>query len=168
MDDSLESQLLYAVEHQFLPQALFDEDADKMIVSILRGKGGFFPFLLELMGREQGYVCPYAPEEFKVEPQIFRSEPGGPGVAMVEITFPEPVSPPLCRRAFICHDEDMGQVRYFTVEKSLFGPDMLCSWDAERTHHNYGSAPETEREQIARVLELYLDELDRGTEQTGD
>ena len=158
MDQQLHYQIMYALEHRFLPDMLFGEDRIATFAALLTGKGSFLRDMLDAIGKGQGYVCPYAPEDFQILPQLFRAEDGRPTMGVLEIVFPEPPMAPLCERVFICHDERMEKLRYYTVEKSIFRP-MLCRWDEDGQHSNYGDAPADAEAQLGRVLELYAEEI---------
>ncbi len=153
------NQVRYYLEQRLLPEQLFSDNAPLLMMSLMRGKGAFLIDMLNLIGREQGYQCPYGPEDFTLSPQRIEGIAGCPEFGILEIGMPEPEAAPLSRRIFICHDLRMRNIAYYTLEKGHFGRDMLCSRRPGGVHANHGNAPAAEREAFYRVLRLYSDEL---------
>jgi hypothetical protein len=59
----------------------------------------------------------------------------------VIVTMPPPRIASECYFIAICRRSD-GSPAYFTLERSVFSPTVLCGWSADGVHLNYGSNPE--------------------------
>jgi hypothetical protein len=57
------------------------------------------------------------------------------------IVMPPPRIASECFLIAICRRSD-GSPAYFTLERSVFSPTVLCGWSADGIHLNYGSNPE--------------------------
>jgi hypothetical protein len=57
------------------------------------------------------------------------------------ITMPPPRIASECFFIAICRRND-GSPAYFTLERSVFSPTVLCGWSSDGIHLNYGSNPE--------------------------
>ena len=156
----MEQQERYYLEQQLIPEILYSEECSRFIMVLLQDRGKFFVNVLNTIGKESGYQCPYKPEQFVFKPQILSGEDKSQDIAFLFIDMPEPERVPLCSRIIICHDAAISNPRYYTVEKSVGDSQfMLCGVDEEGAHLNFGSCPESEEELFYRVHGLYTKHL---------
>lgn len=80
-------------------------------------------------------------------------------------TMPQPVNPTEAHLIAIVHKDsephNHGQpspsTRYYTLEKTIGDvPPVMCSWDAEGAHANYGSGPEPTVEAFTEAVFAHL------------
>ena len=155
----LNEQIRYFFEHRLLPQELYSKRGSNVIIGMLEQKGEFFVSVLNLLGSEQGYKCPYSPSDFVLKPQLMRANGKTPSLAILAIDMPEPEITPLCSRIYICHDENFSRIRYYTLERSITGGNILCGWEKD-SHNNYGSPPENEEKLFYKIYSLYTHYLE--------
>ena len=150
----------YEVEHDLIPILLYSERAREFLPLLRRKKAEMMVDLYSMTQEGTRVPCPYPEEEFQVESTEYLGVTEADTVYMLSVEMPEPLDIAACRRGFICCQKEDENIRYFTVEKSGAG-DMLCGWDPDRRHTNFGRAPEEREEQIRKVLLIYRDWLDR-------
>jgi hypothetical protein len=68
------------------------------------------------------------------------------------VTMPPPRIASECFFIAICRRSD-GSPAYFTLERSVFSPTVLCGWSADGIHLNYGSNPEPNIEAFIKAIE---------------
>lgn len=151
----LNEQVRYFLEHKALPEELYSDHGGGLVVAILKERGKFFVQALNILGKEEGYTCPYSEDDYVFKPQLIRGKGRAPDLAILEIDMPEPERMPLCSRVYICHDDKLDHIRYYTVERTYDGSSMLCGWDQE-CHSNYGPAPSDEKELFLKIYGMYL------------
>lgn len=145
----------YQLEHRFIPEALYSEDCERLITSLLTKRGEFLIDVLNFLGRDTNYQCPYKESDFQFKP-ILVGRDGDPNqFAVLEIDMPEPDVSPLCHRLFICHDASFQRLMYLTYEKGLEGNKILCGWNADGAHLNYGAFTGSEEELFYRIIGIY-------------
>ena len=154
-------QARYYFEHKLLPQLLYSENGSAMIVAILKEKEKLFVDLMNDLVKEQDFVCPYTERDYALLPQIVSAHAGLPEFALVEIRMPKPEGMPLCSRVYICHDNKLKNIRYYTLELSFDNSYVLCGWDENGAHINHGDAPDEDSKRCLKVLKLYMDYLKR-------
>ena len=136
----MEQQERYYLEQRLIPEILYSEECSRFIMVLLQDRGKFFVNVLNTIGKESGYQCPYKPEQFVFKPQILSGEDKSQDIAFLFIDMPEPERVPLCSRIIICHDAAISNPRYYTVEKLL---DL---------RPNYGGGNEDNRDLLQKVL----------------
>ena len=157
----LNFQVRYFLEQRFLPQNLYSEYGSNVIAKMLQGRGAFFVQVLNYIGENENYKCPYTEAEFVFKPLLVGGDGSMPEFAVLAIDMPAPEKAPLCSRIFICHDSAFSNIRYYTIEKTINNSYMLCGTSGE-DHINYGTAPGTEKELFYRICNLYMDHLKTG------
>ena len=127
--------IVYFLEHKFLPEVLFDEEHD--LVGTLATKGNVLYEIFDGMCDEKKEQNPYSPEDFKVKSYHVRDE-----WFALDITFPKPERTPLCYAMYIFYKNDGSGKGCFTVEsgKDAAGTEsgFLCEWKQDGSHINYG------------------------------
>ena len=149
-----EMRLRYEVEHQLLPNVLFDNP--KEIISMLSlEKEKFICLLYDIVSKSGKIPNPYKKENFAV--RLYKLE--RPWL-MAKIVMPEPDSSPLCGSVIIVFEETFKKVYYFTIEKEvkLSKNDedrwALCGWTKHHEHLNFGEISGGESEEIKAIREL--------------
>lgn len=150
---------LYYLEHRFIPESLYSENGERLISSLLKGRGAFLIDVLNFLGRESDYQCPYKENDFQIKPILIGKDGDPNQFAIIEIDMPEPDVSPLCYRVYICHDYNFSNLLYLTYEKGLNGDDMLCGWDSDGSHINYGPVGDDEEELFYRIVNIYQGSL---------
>ena len=147
----------YRLEHSFLPTILFSDKGEQLIDSIMRRRGAFFIGVLNIMGRSAGYQCPYRKSDFRLRSVPVGRDEAPDRFTVLEIDMPEPEFTPQCYKLFICYDARFSKLQYFTLEKGLQGEKVLCGWDADGVHLNYGFPSDSEEELFRRIVSIYSD-----------
>ena len=70
----MEQQERYYLEQRLIPEILYSEECSRFIMVLLQDRGKFFVNVLNTIGKESGYQCPYKPEQFVFKPQILSGE----------------------------------------------------------------------------------------------
>lgn len=145
----------YYMEHQLLPKLFFEKKAE-FINSILDEENNLLYEFITQICEEENISCPYKAEQYKISNYKI-----GDYEHMIKATFPSPEETPLCSKAYFMFDEEFNNIRYFTVEcateKGKKQKYYLCAWDEERSHLNYGQAPNGVQELDDTVIKYYLD-----------
>ena len=147
----------YDLEHKLLPQFLFSDTGPELISTLLKERGKFFVDALTIIGKEYGVSCPYKEDEYVFKPQIIVAHENVPEIVFLSIDMPTPEFATLCARIYICFDSSLSNIRYYTVEKSFPDFQMLCGWDEDSIHANYGRAPESDEDLFSKIYELYCE-----------
>lgn len=145
----------YQLEHGFLPSVLYSENGEHLIRSILSRRGLFFVDVLSFLGRNDGYQCPYKESDFQFKPVLVGRDGDPNQFAVLEIDMPKPKFSPQCHRVYICHDARFSKFQYFTLEMGFDGGKVLCGWNADGVHLNYGSADDSEEELFHRIAGIW-------------
>lgn len=157
MDDFSDAYLVrYGVEHKLLPELLLSERSKFTILMLARTQGAFMLHLYGLLSEGRDYTCPYRPEDFKFAVHSENGEDGKPERVILEIITPEPEVMPLCSRIYVCHDRNLENIEYITLEKSVDDTECLCGWPSTNCHSNYGRAPETKEAVLEKVKSMYF------------
>lgn len=148
--------MLYFLQHKMLPELLFSKK-EVFVFALLKNAGKTLTFLWDSMVENlpEPETCPFLPADIKVYKKAVRSARGR-GV-IVALAFPEPNEPPMCRYVYFCWDES-GQVAYFTSEKSINSPYLLCGWTESGCHLNYGKYIEGFGEELTEVEAMFWGE----------
>ncbi len=151
----------YLVEHVILPKDFYEHSLDYICIMI-NGNGRYvFDVLSDLIQNEGGKM-PYAPEDFAVR-IIKADDKQNSNTYILAVTFPEPQKEPLCYSAvgiFDMNEKDKSSFQkgmYFTVEQGAGDEPapMLCSWNSDGTHSDYGEVSGDIIVQIGSALEIY-------------
>ena len=150
----------YYLEQRVIPEMLYSKNCQQFLMALLQNRGEFFVHLLNVIGKETGYNCPYETDQFVFKPQLISGENKSKDIAILMIDMPEPERMPLCSRIIICHDSMMSNPRYYTVEKTV-GENkfMLCGVDEEGRHLNFGNCPESEMDLFRKIYSFYTNYL---------
>lgn len=146
----------YYLEQMFIPNMLYSENCQQFLMVLLQDRGDFFLHVLNEIGKQTGYRCPYEADQFVFKPQIIAGEDNSQDIAFLMIEMPEPERMPLCSRIIICHDAQLSNPRYYTVEKTL-GENkfMLCGVDEQGCHLNFGPMPGDEKALFTKIYGFY-------------
>ena len=146
-------QMLYNFEHGLLPKWFYEEKRD-FIGLIAQQPQALYSILSELYTRSE-MDNPFTPDEFRVEPEQLNED-----VAMLKIRFPKPPAAPLCISAVVVFDKTFEKVCYYSIEKGdevTGGFPVVCSWEADGTHVNYGAESHDEDECLVKCVSLYME-----------
>jgi hypothetical protein len=124
-----EKDTIYALHHMIIPGILFSENGSRFFNDLFTGNTT--PFL----GIVEGPLGKAYASGIKIVPEHFKE------LDIVMISFPAPVTEPLCNHAALVRTGST--FRYITLEA---GNDIakdgtktfLCEWTAEHAHKNYG------------------------------
>jgi len=156
---------LYDLQQRILPQLVFHREGDGELVFHL---GAFCVKVLEKMHEgEKGYDPGVTEEDFPLRHVRFKD--GDLSVYVTEMGFPQLFpgfshgfgAPPMCRKVYICMDEDFRNPGYYCWETDSFYPEgMLCGKNAEGAHLNYGSVEKGDPEAVLhQVAGMYIDRI---------
>lgn len=146
----------YIVEHRAIPEIFYREKAG-LLNAILDKQGQFFSQLFDLVSQtaEDEEAMSYSEEDFNIEPRGFRCE--DMNVYVIIVDMPKPQCSPLCRTLYFCYEETTETVKYYTSEKSIETPYMLCGWNDDQTHVNYGRAELDREKEFMQTARLFID-----------
>lgn len=147
----LEPNFRYVAEHRGIPILLFSRHGKLFLTDLIEHRGAAMVKAYRAAG--MGRPCPWREEDFTVT-VLPETDGDGNEAVFIAVEMPEPEEITECRRVFLCCGGDGERRAYYTVEKS-FACDMLCSWDAEGRHRDYGPAPKTAGEQLELVKKLF-------------
>jgi len=124
-----ETETTYALHHMIIPGILFSETGSRFFNDLFTGNTAEFLRIVE------GPLGKAYSDGLKIKAEH------RPDFDLVLISFPEPVTEPLCRHAALVRKGDT--FRYITLEK---GNDIagkgyrtfLCEWSADNTRKDYG------------------------------
>ena len=154
MDD-----MRYYYEHQAIPNLLNSDCCKQFLGNLLCEKEQFLVELYYIVHRGyDDYKCPYDVSEFDVTPLVF----DGMDKAAIRISFPPPEGPGLCGRAYICHDENFENLRYYTLEADHNRKLSIGEWTIEGeliVHKNHGEAPIEQQAEWYKIIGLYIEYL---------
>ena len=122
-----------------------------------------FVDLMNDLIKGQNLSYPYTERNYAILPQIVSADAGLPEFALVEIRMPKPEGMPLCSRVYICHDNKFENIRYYTLEISFDTSYVLCGWEEDGAHINYGNVPDADSERCKKVIKIYTNFLKRKT-----
>lgn len=145
-------QLRTFVEHHLLPQLFFEHRA-AILAKLFSEEGKFLTELYKDVAESNDETSPYTVTDFKIIPFDLKD-----GYRALFIEQPVPEEPLECYLIAMCFkmgDEDVDNLRYFTIEKASSSPliemlrekldqkvsapaMMLCEWTEDQTHRNHG------------------------------
>ena len=127
--------IVYFLEHGFLPAVLFDEKRD--LIGTLTEKKNVVYEIFDGMCDEKKEKNPYSPEDFKVQSFHVIDD-----WFALDITFPKPERTPLCYAMYIFYRNDGSGKGCFTLERGKNEQGIegifLCEWKQDGSHVNYG------------------------------
>lgn len=131
-------RLRYHFEHSALPRYFFDDPAN--MLDVLNRVGAYT--LFASLGDENGVEYDYTAEDF---PQ--RLYTAADGTQLMQLDLPRPEVSPQCYRIYMLYNPDTGFAAFYTIEyENLLGETaLLCSWDAEGNHADYGAVDVPEK-----------------------
>jgi len=124
-----ETETIYALHHMIIPGILFSETGSRFFNDLFTGNTTEFLRIVEgPLGKAYSTGLKITTDH-------------RPDFDLVLISFPEPITEPLCRHAALVRKGDT--YRYITLEE---GNDIakngyktfLCEWAADNTRKNYG------------------------------
>lgn len=155
------------MEHNLLPK-LFYEHRAALLAKLLSEKEKYLAELYQNAAESNDETSPYDETNF----EILSFDLQG-GYQSIIITQPQPEESLECYFILLCFkfgEEDIQNLRYFTIEKATNSPlsdvikeldreyltldMMLCEWTEDHTHKNYGfiSSDDEMKERINMIL----------------
>lgn len=129
MQESDEHQGRYTLEHQLLPIWAFDES-----LPLLESLDAYSDFLYSIACNiyeiHYGIENPYGHDEYGYTLET------RDGMVCYVLEFPEPRIDTECYNAYIIVTNDARY--YFTLERTVTGNMVLCSWSEDGMHEAYG------------------------------
>ena len=144
----------YECEHVLLPGQFYQNGA-AAILHLMGTQGATLMRLYHQLEKEhRGYVCPYTEKDFQESHMLYHCEDDS--ALVMRIQMPTPEVSPLCRAIYLCLAKDSPRQMYFSSELMSDNNFALCSWTPEKTHLNYGRAPETYSDEFDRVAQIFF------------
>ena len=137
----------YGFEQIVLP-GLFHETSYSFFTSIFNEPDRIYTIFSDLC-KSQRFNNPYNKTQFRS-----RLVKINPNVIAYQVTFPTPLEPPLCHRAYFIIDSDCKNLKYYTAEKGLGNATFLCQRLPNGSHLNCGSAASID-EELAKIRNSY-------------
>ena len=146
----------YVFEHQFIPDLLFSKDEGLLfLMALTRGGGDYLLRSFRQLWKGEEADFPYTEKDYSVHPLLHRGEGDRPDLRVIAVRMPPPERFPDCSAVFICLDEKLENIRYFTKELSIDGSFMLCGWSAGGVHSNHGTAPDGLDDLLEKISRIY-------------
>ncbi|MBR0131180.1 MAG: hypothetical protein IJM08_07730 [Firmicutes bacterium] len=146
-------EVLYSFEHKLLPEWFYGNP--KEFAGVLATQpGALYSIIAEICSRA-GVENTFVPREFSVEPDQISSD-----VAAIRIKFPKPPESPLCLSSVAFFDKTFEKVCYFTIEmgdETSAGFPVICSWEKNGEHINYGSESHDLDECLVKCVNQYME-----------
>ena len=146
-------EVLYSFEHDLMPKWFFEEK--KNFIGVVAQQPQVLHSMLGELCRRSGQENPFSPNEFGVEPAQLNEN-----VAMLNIRLPKPPAAPLCLKTVVIFDKTFEKVCYFCIEKgddATGGFPVVCSWEADGTHVNYGPESHDLDECVLKCVSIYME-----------
>ena len=144
-------QLRTFVEHHLLPQLFFEHRA-ALLAKLLSDGDKFLTELYKDVAESNDETSPYTKTDFKIIPldlDEYRA------ILIEQPALEEPLECYIIALCFKLGNDDVENLRYFTIEKASSSPliemlrekldqnvsapeMMLCEWTKDQTHKNYG------------------------------
>lgn len=124
---SLEGDILYFIEHQFLKDEFYSNTANLLNISV----ENLFNYIKSVF---EGNNCDFnfKLEDFNIEYYLYDKT-----YTMI-ISFPKTNYATLCDRIYLLFDPEKNKKMYFTIERGIFDPSgFLCSWTENNVHVNH-------------------------------
>lgn len=152
----------YYVEHRMIPYSLFGA-ARRFIPLLMEQQGQLLIEMYHGMNQDdQNYQCPYQPDEFSVQAYNMFAYDDAMNYCIYKIDMPKPDVSPLCFRVYIGLSIEQRKVAYYTVERDPDGLSIICGWDNNGGHLNYGLSPKTEEEELIQINSYFTQGLGIG------
>lgn len=133
------NDLLYYLEHRFLPETFFNEKYD--LFRTMYENPQLLWHVFDDLCAQEGLENPYRQPDFSIT--LRRSGDKWQGALL---KFPIPAAEALCYEEYLFADGDPMHKGCYTLEydvlqtvKSEEVGGVLCAWTAQRQHINYGS-----------------------------
>ena len=144
---------IYYFEHRLLPEVFYG------------AKGGFIMAInkdLQELNRvfhksaSDAEVEEEVPEDFMHTELVYVDDDKKDYLQIVEFNGPEEC--PLCKIAVMRFDKDFTKLMYYTFEYEFDGSaPVLCGWDEEGNHLNFGDKAET----VPEMLEIIASKIEK-------
>jgi len=144
-------QFRYTLEHETVPRWFYNSPV-AFINAAADKEGKFFSDLYILFGPVSDKV--YTEKDFEVIPKKVIS--GDLNMYIIIAEMPEPTAATLCRRMYFCYEEKTKAAKYYASEFTLDGGFMVCSWNDDMVHENFGKSPSDDPKEFRFVAELFL------------
>lgn len=141
---------LYFFEHKLLPHMIFNEPVQASI--LIPNDPAVLHKVCEDVYKQHGEENPHSEDEFdakgkKIDEKTFS----------LKITFPEPEKAAHCYHSYMMFNDEFNKIAYFCIEKNSETDEipMLCAWDREGNHYNYGKCSMENDADFERCVEIY-------------
>lgn len=144
-------RLRYLFEHRLLPGWIYGSTGD--FLGKLLQDGDYLYKRFDLLCRQYKVENPYSAGQFIVENSVEDEE-----ITVLKMTFPVPEKMPLCYRVYLFSDRTLENVSYYCIEKTgIEGENdaVLCEWNRDGAHINYGKLNVEKEEDFDRCFSLY-------------
>ncbi|MCR5010297.1 MAG: hypothetical protein K6A91_05100 [Clostridia bacterium] len=145
-------QVLYHFQHRLLPMWFYN--SPKEFIGVLSEKPDALFEILSVLLERGDVENTFRAGEFKVEPIEVNDDS-----MAIKIKYPKPADAPLCHGAVAFFNKDFDDLAFFTVEVGEDiegGFPVLCAWDKDGNHINYGKVSPDTDEQFVECLDKYL------------
>jgi len=152
-------EIRYIVERNTMPNMLYPKDeiekTKKILQLIENGREKMMWIIYSGEYELSHKKCPYTESQFNVNIEIM-SPIGIPKYTMIIADLPKPEAIASCSKMIICYCENYEYIRYYVVEKAFDGNKfILCGWDEQHNHLNYGNAPDNDNDLKKAVNDIY-------------
>lgn len=142
----------YELEYKIIPKWYYKDPI--AFINMLTDKGGKFFSDVYLLFAPPSNSDAYTENDFEIIPKKVVSDDLNMYIIIAEM--PAPTAMTLCRRMYFCYEEKTKAAKYYTSEFTLDGGFMVCSWNGEAEHENYGRAPTDDPKEFRMTAELFL------------
>ena len=146
-------KIRYHFEHKLLPSLYFQED-NKIILALIQDDGHLLYDIQARVFQTCESEMPYHASQYHCHPYSIDEH-----LKMLALTMPEPETTTLCASIFLVFDDAVTKKCYFTVERSIKGVNLLCGWDEEQRHVNYGECPDDVLQLVEKLSRIWIETL---------
>ena len=147
----------YNFEHQIIPQLLFSKKhRNGFLMKLINDKEDFLLQVFNDLYEKGNKECPYSNKDISIHFIGYPEKASIPELYIIAIKMPEPKFLSQCSSVFICFDENMKNYMYFTKELEFDSSFMLCGWENNEIHNNYGEAPEGNEALFDRISSIFF------------
>lgn len=141
--------LRYGVEHLLLPKLMYGA-ANPFLCDLIERGGDPIVELYAEAAATANAPCPYEATDFTIAPKLYGIDDDV--IMVLRIGMPEPEESPDCKSIFMCHSQKTGQMLYFTCERSVKLPYMLCAWTEDKLHLNFYDVEDTDNFEVVAAI----------------
>lgn len=138
----------YVYEHRILRDIFFADPEGTFEELAEGGASGIYEDFSERC-RRRGITAAAEKSDYR----MYRKTVNGKEI--LRIVMPKPKRSPQCFEINLVLDKEKGTAHYFTVERGNTAKDrVLCSWDENEKHYNYGSCTAGVGETMKKIAEI--------------